>query len=43
MMRMEGRQAVTPRAVAHFVVPADKRVDGRCSCMRCGECEPSII
>jgi hypothetical protein len=43
VMHAEARRAVTPRAMAHFEVPADQRVDGRCSCMRCGKCEPSII
>jgi hypothetical protein len=38
VMRIEARWVVTPRAVAHFEVPADQRVDSRC-----GECEPSII
>jgi hypothetical protein len=30
-------------AVARSEVPADRQVDGRCSCMRCGGYEPSII
>jgi hypothetical protein len=37
------RWTVTPRAVAHSEVPANQWVDNRCSCVRCGECEPSII
>jgi hypothetical protein len=43
VMRIEVRRAVTPRAVAHFEVPADQWVVDRCSCVWCGECEPSII
>jgi hypothetical protein len=43
MMRVEVRRAVTPGAMAHFKVPADQQVDDRCSFMRYGECEPSII
>jgi hypothetical protein len=43
MMHLEVCQAVTPRVVAHFKVPADQQADGRCPCMRCGGCEPSII
>jgi hypothetical protein len=36
-------QAVTPGAVARFKVPADQQANDQCSCMWCGECEPSII
>jgi hypothetical protein len=43
VMHVEVCRAVTPGAVACFEVPADQQVDDRCSCMRCGECEPSII
>jgi hypothetical protein len=43
MMCLEVCRVVTPRVVAHFEVPADQQADGRCSCVRCGECEPSII
>jgi hypothetical protein len=43
VMRVEACRAVTPGAVAHFKVSADQRADNRCPCMRCGECEPSII
>jgi hypothetical protein len=42
-MRAEAHRAVTPEGVAHSEVPADQRVDDRCSCARCDECEPSII
>jgi hypothetical protein len=43
VMHVEVCQVVTPRAVAHFKVPANQQVDVRSSCMRCSECEPSII
>jgi hypothetical protein len=43
MMRLEVRRAVPPEMVAHVDVPADKRADDRCSCVRYGECGPSII
>jgi hypothetical protein len=43
VMRIEVHRAVTPGVVAHFGVPADQWVDGRCSYVRCGECESSII
>jgi hypothetical protein len=43
MMLLDVRQAVTPRAVAHFEVIADQQAVGWCSCMWYGECEPSII
>jgi hypothetical protein len=34
VMSVEVRRAVTPRAVTHFEVPTDQRVNGRCSCVR---------
>jgi hypothetical protein len=34
--------AVTPGVVARLEVPADQRAVGRCSCVRYGECEPTI-
>jgi hypothetical protein len=37
------RRAGTLEATAHFEVPADRRVDGRCSYVPCGGYEPSII
>jgi hypothetical protein len=37
------RRAGTPGVVARSEVPADQRAIGRCSCVRYGECEPSII
>jgi hypothetical protein len=37
------RRAGTLEATAHSEVPADRRVDDRCSYMRCGGYEPSII
>jgi hypothetical protein len=43
VMRAAVHQAMTPAGVAHSGMPADQRADGRCSCMRYGECEPSII
>jgi hypothetical protein len=43
VMRAEAHWVVTPGAVAHSEVPADQRVDDWCSCVRCGECESSII
>jgi hypothetical protein len=43
MMRLEVRRVVPPEVVAHVEVSADQRVDGRCSCVRYSECEPSII
>jgi hypothetical protein len=42
-MLLAVRQAMTPGVVARFEVPADQRVVGQCSCVRYGECEPSII
>jgi hypothetical protein len=36
-------RARTLEATAHSEVPADRQVDGRCSCVRCGGYEPSII
>jgi hypothetical protein len=36
-------RAGTLDAAAHSEVPADRRVDGRCSCVWCGEYEPSNI
>jgi hypothetical protein len=45
VIRVQVRRAVTHGAVAHSKVPTDQWVDGRCSGVRCGECEcePSII
>jgi hypothetical protein len=43
VMSIGVRQAMTPGAAAHLEVPADQRADSQCSCMRCGEYEPSII
>jgi hypothetical protein len=37
------RRARTPGVVARSEVPADRRVDGRCSCVLCDGYEPSII
>jgi hypothetical protein len=34
---------MTLEAAAHSKVPADRRVDGQCSCVRCDGYEPSII
>jgi hypothetical protein len=36
-------RAGTLEAAAHSEVPTDRRVDDRCSCMRCGGYEPSNI
>jgi hypothetical protein len=36
-------RAGTLEAMARSEVPADRRVDGRCSCVRCGGYEPSNI
>jgi hypothetical protein len=36
-------RARTPGVVAHSEVPADQWAVGRCSCVRYGECKPSII
>jgi hypothetical protein len=35
-------QVGTLKAAAHSEVPADRRADDRCSCVRCGGYEPSI-
>jgi hypothetical protein len=43
VMRIGVHRAVTPGAVAHFEVLADKWANDQCSYMRYGECEPSII
>jgi hypothetical protein len=43
MMLLAMRRVVTPGVVARFEVPADQWAVDRCSCMRYGECEPSII
>jgi hypothetical protein len=43
VMLLAVRRPVTPGVVAYFEVPADQRAVDRCSCMRYGECEPSII
>jgi hypothetical protein len=43
VMRAKACGAVTPGAVAYSEVPVDQWVDGHCSCVRYGECEPSII
>jgi hypothetical protein len=42
-MHVEVCQVVTPGVVALFEVPANQQADGWWSCVRCGECEPSII
>jgi hypothetical protein len=36
-------RAVAPMIVARSEVPADQRVDDRCSCVQYDEYEPSII
>jgi hypothetical protein len=36
-------RAGTLEATTHSEVPANRRVDGRCSCVRCGRYEPSNI
>jgi hypothetical protein len=43
VMRVEVRRAVAPGVVAYFEVPTDQWADDRCSCVRCGESETSII
>jgi hypothetical protein len=43
VMLLVVRRAGTPRVVAHSEVPANQWAVGRCSCVRYGECEPSII
>jgi hypothetical protein len=43
VMHVEVCQVVTPGVVALFEVPANQQADGWWSCVRCGECEPSII
>jgi hypothetical protein len=43
VMLLVVRRAVTPGVVARFKVPTGQRAVDRCSCMRYGECEPSII
>jgi hypothetical protein len=43
VMPLVVRRAGTLEAVAHSEVTADRRVDGRCSCVQCGRYEPAII
>jgi hypothetical protein len=43
VMPLVVRRAGTLEAAAHSEVPADRWVDGRCSCVWCGGYEPSII
>jgi hypothetical protein len=43
VMPLVVRRARTPGVVARSEVPADQRAVGRCSSVRYGECEPSII
>jgi hypothetical protein len=43
VMLLAVRRALTPGVVACFEVPAGQRAVSQCSCMRYGECEPSII
>jgi hypothetical protein len=43
VMHLEVRRAVPPEVVTHVMVPADQWADSRCSWVRYGECEPSII
>jgi hypothetical protein len=43
VMPLAVRRAVTPGVVGRSEVPADQRAVGRCSCVRYGKCEPSII
>jgi hypothetical protein len=43
VMPLVVRRAGTLEVATHFKVPADQQVDGRCSCVRCGRYEPSII
>jgi hypothetical protein len=43
VMPLTVREAMTPGVVARSEVPADQWVVDRCSCVRYGECEPSII
>jgi hypothetical protein len=42
-MPLAVRRAGTPGVVARSEVPADRRVDDRCSCVRCDGYEPTII
>jgi hypothetical protein len=43
VMALVVRRTGTLEAATHSKVPADRRGDRRCSCVRCGEYEPSII
>jgi hypothetical protein len=43
VMPLGVRLAGTLEVAAHSEVPADRRVDDRCFCVRCGGYEPSII
>jgi hypothetical protein len=43
VMPLVVHRAGTLEAATHFEVPADQQVDDRCSCVRCGGYEPSII
>jgi hypothetical protein len=43
VMPLVVRRAGTLGATTHSEVPAARRVDDRCSCVRCGGYEPSII
>jgi hypothetical protein len=43
VMHLAVRQVGTPEVEACSEVPVDQRVVGRCSCVRYGEYEPSII
>jgi hypothetical protein len=43
VMHLEVHWAMPPEVVAHVEVPANQWADGWCSCVRYGECGPSII
>jgi hypothetical protein len=43
LMRAAVHRAMTPGGVVHYGVLANQRANDRCSCVRYGECEPSII
>jgi hypothetical protein len=43
VMRLKVHRVVPPEVVAHVEVPANQWADDRCSYVRYGECEPSII
>jgi hypothetical protein len=43
MIHAEEHRAISSVVVAHSKELADQRADDRCSFVRCGQCEPSII